>query len=262
MFPALFDPASLVPLVRAARRIVDDFDPGRHRSVFSTRDGDRGRDAYFMASAEAVHCFLEEEAVDENGSLTCAKEYAVNKIGHALHDLVPEFRQFARQPVFASILQALGFENPQLWQSMYIYKQPGIGGEVRWHQDATYLYSSPPAVIGFWIALEDADRGNGCLQVKPGGHKAPLRERYRRVADGSAELEKLDSCPWPSPAEAVAVEVPAGSLVVFADHLPHFSSENRSGRSRQAFTMHFMDGRSEWSKSNWLQRPQLGPFVL
>jgi phytanoyl-CoA hydroxylase len=262
VFPALFDRASLAPLAAAARRIIEGFDPTQHRSVFSTRDGDRGRDAYFMASAEAVHCFLEEHAVDPGGELVLARDKAVNKIGHALHDHVPEFQALARHPVITRILGALGYQEPQLWQSMYIFKQPRIGGEVRWHQDATYLHSSPSSVIGFWLAIENADRGNGCLWLKPGGQNDPLRERYERAADGSARLRTIDDLPWPTEDEAVAVEAPAGSLVVFHDHVPHYSSENHSARSRQAYTMHFMDGRSEWPASNWLQRPHLGPFVL
>jgi phytanoyl-CoA hydroxylase len=79
----------------AAARIVEDFDIERHRTVFTTRDRD------FMDSAEAVHCFLEESALDTDGRLNRPREQAINKIGHALHDLVPEFTAFCRLPVFA-----------------------------------------------------------------------------------------------------------------------------------------------------------------
>jgi phytanoyl-CoA hydroxylase len=34
-------------------------------------------------------------------------------------------------------------------------------------------------VTGIWIAIEDANRGNGCLWVQPGGHRSPLREIYQ-----------------------------------------------------------------------------------
>ena len=77
--------------------------------VFSTKDRDRGRDRYFMESAEAVHCFLEEEAVDADGGLVRPKELAINKIGHALHDRVPEFRTFCPQPFLKEILAQLGY---------------------------------------------------------------------------------------------------------------------------------------------------------
>jgi phytanoyl-CoA hydroxylase len=245
----------------AAARIVDAFDPSLHRTVFSTKDRDRGRDRYFMESAEAVHCFLEEEAVDSDGGLVRPKELAINKIGHALHDRVPEFRAFCRQPILKEVLAQLGYADPLLWQTMYIFKQPRIGGEVRWHQDASYLATEPATVVGLWVAVEDARRDNGCLWVQPGGQRSPLREIYRvDHATLEGRLTTLSAAPWPREDQAVAVEVPRGSLVVFSDHLPHYSSPNRSERSRQAFTMHFAEAASAWSADNWLQRPRLGPF--
>jgi phytanoyl-CoA hydroxylase len=257
-------PRSQLAAVRdAALRIVDAFDPSLQRTVFTTRHQGHARERYFLDSAEKVHCFLEEEALDADGRLVCARREAVNKIGHALHDLVPEFRDFCRQPMIAETLRALGYRPAQLWQTMYIFKQPHIGGEVRWHQDASYLITRPASVIGCWLALEDADRDNGCLWVQPGGHRSPLREVYEVHHDtGEAALRKLDSTPWPGFDEAVAVEVPAGSLVVFSDHLPHYSSPNRSSRSRHAFTMHFAQPESEWCAENWLQRPSLPPFIV
>ena len=111
---------------QAAEEIVETFDADKYNSIFSTRDNDEGRDLYFMESAEAVHCFLEEDSVDEQGRLNRPKSLAINKIGHALHDLVPEFAQLCRLPVISQILDTLGYSEAQLWQSMYIYKQPQI----------------------------------------------------------------------------------------------------------------------------------------
>jgi phytanoyl-CoA hydroxylase len=247
----------------AAAQIVEDFDIERHRTVFTTRDRDRSRNRYFMDSAEAVHCFLEEGALDADGRLNRPRERAINKIGHALHDLVPEFTAFCRLPVFAEVLRQLGQSRPLLWQTMYIFKQPRIGGEVRWHQDASYLITEPPAVVGFWVALEDADRDNGCLWLQPGGHRSPLREIYEvDRATLRGELRTLSTAPWPTADRAVALEVPAGSVVVFSDLMPHYSAQNRSGRSRQAFTLHFADAGARWSERNWLQRPRLGAFEV
>ena len=78
--------ADLESIMSAAQTIIDDFDVDQHRSVFSTLHRDTERDQYFIDSAEAVHCFLEEDAVDEDGRLTRAKDLAINKIGHAMHD--------------------------------------------------------------------------------------------------------------------------------------------------------------------------------
>jgi phytanoyl-CoA hydroxylase len=75
-------------------------------------------------------------------------------------------------------------------------------------------------------------------------------------------LRALDDTPWPDESQAVAVEIPAGSMIVFNDRMPHYSSQNLSDKSRQAFTMHFTELGSHWADVNWLQRPDLEPFVL
>jgi phytanoyl-CoA hydroxylase len=132
---------------------------------------------------------------------------------------------------------------------------------VRWHQDASYLISEPYSVVGFWVALEDARRDNGCLWVEPGGHHRPLSEIYEvDPVTKKGVLRNLRKPDWPSQEQAIPVEVPAGSLVIFSDHMPHYSSPNRSEHSRQAFTMHFAESSSHWSEHNWLQRPVLGVF--
>jgi phytanoyl-CoA hydroxylase len=146
---------------------------------------------------------------------------------------------------------------------MYIFKQPRIGGEVRWHQDGSYLITEPATVTGIWVAIEDANRDNGCLWVQPGGHRSPLRQIYEvDWSTRKGQLTDLDSTPWPSAGEAVAVEVTAGSVVIFHDHMPHYSSPNRSAHSRHAFTMHVTEKGAQWSGRNWLQRPTLGDFGL
>ena len=256
-----FSRESLNSIREAALRIVDDFDINRHRSIFTTLDRDQGRDRYFTDSSEAIHCFLEADALDAAGQLRQDKRLSINKIGHALHDLDPAFRHFCKQPVVGQVLRSLGYLEPVLWQSMYIFKQPRIGGEVRWHQDASYLISKPGPVVAFWVAIEDAHRGNGCLWVQPGAHHSPLRDLYvYDHAAGHGELRTVGNTPWPSTDEAVAVEVPAGSLVIFHDHMPHFSSQNLSAESRHAFTMHFAERHWDWPAINWLQRKHLPEF--
>ncbi|MDC0717545.1 phytanoyl-CoA dioxygenase family protein [Nannocystis bainbridge] len=263
VLPRLIESADLASIREAALAIVDRFDPAAERTVFTTKDRDAGRDDAFFASAEGVHCFLEADALDASGQLRYPPRLAVNKIGHALHDRVPAFAAFCRLPQFAALLRDVGHVAPVLWQTMLIFKQPRIGGEVRWHQDATYLISEPACVTGLWIALEDARRDNGCLYVQPGGHRSPLRERYEvdwRARVGT--LRTLDPSPWPTDDEAVALEVPAGTVVVFDDHLPHRSSHNHSATSRMAFTMHAAEQGAGWPERNWLQRPTLGDFPL
>ncbi len=263
VLPGVVPSEHLADLRRAALEIVDGFDLRAHRTVFTTTDRDAGRDDAFFDSAQSVHCFLEEEALDEHGELRRPPRLAINKIGHAMHDRIPAFADFCRLPLFAEVLRDIGYRAPQLWQTMYIFKQPRIGGKVRWHQDASYLVTEPAGVMGLWIALEDANVDNGCLWVEPGGHRSPLRERYE--VDWSTRtgvLRDLDDTPWPTFADAVPLEVSAGSVVVFHDHLPHASEPNRSSASRHAFTMHVAEHGAAWAPNGWLQRPDLEAFLL
>lgn len=232
-----------------AAELVAAFDPGPARTIFSARDQSHARDCYFQESGGAIRFFFEEEATDERPHL------ALNKIGHALHDLDPVFDRISRRPRLAGLATALGFVRPLLLQSMYIFKQPRIGAEIGWHQDATYLYTRPSTVTGFWIALDDADRDNGCLLALPGAHRGPLRKRFHRVGAEFVTSE-LDATPWPE-IEPVALEVPRGSLVVLHGLLPHASSANRSDRPRHAYALHLIDGEAVYDADNWLQRPDL-----
>jgi phytanoyl-CoA hydroxylase len=152
------------------------------------------------------------------------------------------------------VVADLGISKPLLLQSMYIFKQPRIGGEVTPHQDATYLVTEPPSVLGLWFALEDADRGNGCLWALPGGHKGPLKARFRRDGNGGTRTDVFDPSPFPIEG-GVALEVPQGTMVVLHGLLPHWSAPNRSARSRHAYTLHVIDEGAVYPADNWLQRP-------
>ena len=229
--------------------LVAAFNPGPARAVFSARDQGHARDRYFQESGGAVRFFFEEAATDQPVAL------ALNKIGHALHDRDPVFDRFSRQPRLAELARALGFAQPLLLQSMYLFKQPRIGAEVGWHQDAAYLNTQPSTVTGFWVALDDADRNNGCLMALPGAHRGPLRERFLRD-DGRMVTRCLDTTPWPD-IVPVALEARRGTLVVLHGLLPHASAPNRSSRARHAYALHLIDGRADYPADNWLQRPDL-----
>ncbi|MBX3287078.1 MAG: phytanoyl-CoA dioxygenase family protein [Actinobacteria bacterium] len=242
-------------LIERAEAIVDAFDPATV-SIFTTDDQVRTTDQYFLDSASRISCFFEAEAFDADGSLRHAKAVSINKIGHALHDLDPTFDAFSRQPAIAEAAASVGFVDPLLVQSMYIFKGPHIGGEVACHQDATFLWTDPGSVVGFWVALQDATIENGCLWAQPGGHRGPLRRRFVQDPDTGARFDELDLTPLPEPGgpELVPLEAPAGTLVVLHGLLPHWSDVNRSERSRHAYAVHVVDGAARYPADNWLQR--------
>lgn len=240
-------------LKRRAEELVAAFDPQGVISIFSTKEQTRASDDYFLESGDKMRFFFEEDAFAPDGSLRQSKERSINKIGHALHDLDPLFDRFSRRPELAAIAADLGFSQPLLLQSMYIFKQPNIGGEVTCHQDATFLYTEPMTVTGLWFALEDATLENGCLWAIPGGHKLGLKKKFSRAQAGGTQFEVLDDSPWPDDS-LVPLEVKAGTLVLLHGLLPHMSYANRSLKSRHAYAVHIVDGSAEYPMDNWLRR--------
>ena len=273
-------------LRRRAEELVRAFDPQEIVSVFSTHEQTRTSDDYFLESGDKIRFFFEENAFNPDGSLRQAKEKSINKIGHALHDLDPVFDQFSRRDEIKELVSDLGIDQPLLLQSMYIFKQPNIGGEVTCHQDATFLYTEPLSMVGLWFALEDATIENGCLWAIPGGHKLGLKSRFVRTPtlidgleagyrpDGSTDsleagyrppdaartrFEVFDDTPWPEE-NLQPLEVEKGTLIVLHPLLPHLSRANRSPKSRHAYTLHIIDASVNYPEDNWLQRSEDMPM--
>ena len=247
------DPDECDRLRARAEELVQEFDPSEVVSIFSTHEQSRLTDEYFLTSGDKIRFFFEENAFNADGTLRYEKEKSINKIGHALHDLDPLFNRFSRSKSVRELASAIGLENPLLVQSMYIFKQPNIGGEVTCHQDSTFLYTEPIDIAGLWFALEDATVENGCLWAIPGGHRQGLKSRWVRSDGGKMKFETYNAEPWPED-QLVPLEVSKGSLILLHGLLPHKSFENRSSRSRHAYTLHLISADAKYPADNWLQR--------
>lgn len=253
--PGFFDRADCHGLKAHVESMLEEIDPRTDgdQSVFSTTDQSHAQDDWFLGSGDTIRWFFEEGAIVD-GKLTRPMSLAVNKLGHAMHDLDPVFADFSRKAELAEVAADVGITDPKLLQSMYIFKQPGIGGEVTCHTDHTFLWTEPQSVIGFWVAIEDATIDNGCLWAIPGGHRTPVKSRFRLTDDGGGTTNEIfDETPYPSD-DLVPLEAEAGTLVVLHGTLPHWSAPNTSKVSRHAYTLHVIDGEADYPADNWLQR--------
>ena len=174
-----------------------------------------------------------------------------------MHDLDLVFDDFSRTPQLAAVAHDIGMLNPLLLQSMYIFKQPRIGGEVTCHTDHTYLWTEPRSVVGFWFAIDDATTENGCMWAVPGGHRLPVRSRSRlNEARTATVTDVLDPEPYPLD-NLQCLEAKRGTLVLLDGAIPHLSAANNSDKPRHAYTIHAIDGAADYLADNWLQRPSL-----
>lgn len=159
------------------------------------------------------------------------------------HELTPEWRdwlELCRHPeIVKSARECLQCDELVLLMSHLIVKPAGDGKMVAWHQDNTYW----PQVHGtdittVWLAIDDADLENSCLQVIPGSH-ADHPELQAEKTDGEDLLGvKLDVSPELE-AQAIPFVLKAGEFSLHDSYLIHGSTANTSDRRRAGYTIRF-----------------------
>lgn len=141
-----------------------------------------------------------------------------------------------RHPVLAGVCADLLGGDVRLYWEQAVYKQAHSSAPVLWHQDNGYTYVEPQGYLTCWIALTDATEANGCVSVIPGAHRdGTLLHRSTPLGE---------EC-WRDEAEAVAVPVDAGSVVVFSSLTPHSTGRNQTDEVRKAYIVQYVPDGAE-----------------
>lgn len=146
------------------------------------------------------------------------------------------------EPRINAWLTALSGIEPYAVQTMLYFKPAGARGQAL-HQDQYYLRVQPGTCLAAWLALDDCDEENGCLQVVPGTHNLPLLCTVK--ADTTQSFTDV-TVPLPEGVGPAPVVMAAGDVLFFNGQLIHGSFPNTSAdRFRRSLIGHYIVGDAE-----------------
>ncbi|MCC6579150.1 MAG: phytanoyl-CoA dioxygenase family protein [Phycisphaeraceae bacterium] len=147
------------------------------------------------------------------------------------HDIYSAFVR--SQSIVGNVETLLGGEVYHFHHKMML-KEPRVGGAWEWHQDYGYWYKFNyclwPDLASVMIAVDRANKDNGCLQVLAGSHHCGRIEHGETGEQTGANLERVEALKQRLP--LVHVELEPGDTLFFHSNLLHSSAQNRSDNPR------------------------------
>jgi ectoine hydroxylase-related dioxygenase (phytanoyl-CoA dioxygenase family) len=120
------------------------------------------------------------------------------------------------------------------FHSKLMQKEPKVGGAWEWHQDYGYWYKNgflfPEALISVMLALTEANKQNGCLQVLKGSHLMGRVEHNFAGEQQGADMDFVNEAL--TRFERVYVELDPGDILFFHSNILHMSDANTSDKPR------------------------------
>ncbi|KAM3142374.1 hypothetical protein pb186bvf_005531 [Paramecium bursaria] len=255
VLPDLISHEEIENVKKRTDELIQDADIINNQIYFHAKEDKRG--ISFLETAESIGFLLEDDSIDENGNLRYPeKKTALNKIGHAMHDVDPVFEKLSYKKEFGQILRDLGYQDPKMIQSMLIFKNPKVGTKVDMHTDNIYIISQPKLTcLGMWLAMDDATNENGCMWAFPGSHQNPTKYFSYLTEDKKSTVYEGEKPDYSILTNPVCLEAKKGTIIILHGDLVHYSSHNHSQNQRNAFTWHFIDG--ELHPRAWIQRKKI-----
>ena len=120
------------------------------------------------------------------------------------------------------------------FHSKLMQKEPRVGGAWEWHQDYGYWYKNqfmfPDQLVSVMVALTEATKENGCLQVIKGSHKLGRVNHGFAGEQVGADIVMVENAL--KTMELIYCEISPGDALFFHSNLIHRSEANLSAHPR------------------------------
>jgi hypothetical protein len=225
------------------------------RGLFSAPEIDEIRSTFMEIASDGPVPGLSDMPKASNGAVTAMRDplsfypRMMNPHRHADKPVGPLTMRYMRDPRLRPILTELFGEEPFPCQSMFYFKPPGARGQDL-HQDNFYLRVRPGTCMAAWVAVDDADEGNGGMMCVP--QTAALEIACPEKADPSLSFTTERVAPPPG-LHPQMMRLKAGDVLFFNGSVIHGSTPNTSAdRFRRALIFHYIP-QSTAEMSHWYE---------
>ena len=226
--------------IETVRRDIQFFPTHCHPSTLSSddidawnRDGYLGPlDVYDSETIEDIRVYFDRllaQTLDKGGN-----SYSISS-AHLKHARVWEMLTDER--IVRYVRDLLGTDVIG-WGTHFFCKMPGDGKRVDWHQDCSYWPLTPTKAVTVWLAIDDADAENGCMETYLGSHTHGLIDfEASDAADGNVLDQSVKEPQQYGRHQLTPLR--AGQVSIHSDLLVHGSSPNDSNRRRCGLTLRY-----------------------
>lgn len=161
-------------------------------------------------------------------------------------------RSVAVDPVIGAVgSKLMQASSMRLWHDQLLYK-PGRGpgketANVGWHQDYAYWQcAAEPTLVTAWVAFDDVDLSNGCMQMIPYSHHWGLLKASNFFEQDLEKLEKDMDLPEGASFDPVPIIMKAGQVSFHHALTIHGSGPNTTEKPRRSMAVHLMTGETRY----------------
>jgi Phytanoyl-CoA dioxygenase (PhyH) len=165
-----------------------------------------------------------------------------------MHLADPFLQEVCCLPRWRDIVLPVVGPSARLYWEQSVAKPPAARTELPWHQDNGYTPLDPEQYLTCWLALDDVDLDNGCIQILPESHRQgtlPHHDDREKNSYFRIGFEGDDS-------DAVSIPVARGDVLAFSSLALHRSGPNTSGRGRRAWIIQYCPGHARSALSGRL----------
>jgi non-heme Fe2+,alpha-ketoglutarate-dependent halogenase len=194
-----------------------------------------------LAADEAGQCLADLERLESRIGAPLPR--ADMKWRGAAHLYAPWVNRLVRDDRILDIVEDVIGPDILVYWSTFFIKEPGGPGFTAWHQDATYFGLAPYEHVTAWVALSDASKLAGCMDVlSSAGAPRQMHHSAARLANslngaGQVIVEPLDD------SKAVSMGLKAGELSLHHTLCCHSSAPNRADHRRVGIGISYVPAR-------------------